>query len=149
MQEHAIIGCAHCGAKNRVPKDRLGDRPVCGRCSRSLAISWSYPEHPVPVSDQTLAKEVLQFPGPVVLYIYSPGCPYCQRMNPIFDQLTSEYAGKIKFTKLLMEQNPQTSSQYQVDGVPTLLLFRQGKLVNRVQGLQPREDIRRHLQAIA
>ena len=111
---HAIIACAHCGGRNRVPTNRLGDRPVCGRCREPLTLSGRYPEHPVAVSDQSIAGEVLQFPGLVVLYVYSPGCPYCQKMNPIFDQLAAEYTGRVKFTKILMEQNPQTSSSYRV-----------------------------------
>lgn len=143
-----MVGCAHCGARNRVPKERLGDRPVCGRCKRSLSLNGRYPDSPVPASDQTLAREVHQFPGPAVLYVYSPGCPYCQRMNPVFDVLASEYAGRIKFVKMMMEQNPATASQYGVSSVPTLILFRQGRVVHQVKGLLPPDEIRRQIQKI-
>jgi thioredoxin-like negative regulator of GroEL len=108
-----------------------------------------YPPQAVQAVDQTLAREVLQFPGPAALYVYSPGCPYCQRMSPIFEGLAAEYAGRIKFVKIMMEQNPMTASRYGVDSVPALILFRHGKVVHQLKGLLPPDEIRRHIQSIA
>jgi thioredoxin-like negative regulator of GroEL len=70
-------------------------------------------------------------------------------MNPIFDSLASEFAGRIKFVKMMMEQNPATASQYGVNSVPTLILFRQGKIIQQVKGLPPADEIRRQIQKIA
>jgi thioredoxin len=107
-----------------------------------------YPEHAVSISDQTFAREVLNFPGPVVVYYWAPWCGYCQRLTPVLDRLASDYSGRLKFTKLVLDQNPSTGSQYGVQSVPTLLLFKGGKQVNRVVGALPKEEIERQLQVL-
>jgi len=69
-----IIICPGCGAKNRVPQDRLRDRPVCGRCRSALPTSPAFPEGPVEVFDWNFRDEVIDFAGPVLVEFYSPGC---------------------------------------------------------------------------
>ena len=68
-----IVRCPRCGAKNRVPKPRWGERAVCGKCKTSLDLSHLFPDHPIEVSDASFAKEVLNFPGAVLAEFYSPG----------------------------------------------------------------------------
>ena len=143
-----IVQCAQCGAKNRVPKNRLGDRAICGKCRRALSLDHHYPDHAVNITDSTFGKEVLGFPGSSVVFVWSPSCGYCQRMLPIMDQLSSQYAGKVKFAKLINEQNPLTSSRYTVQGVPTLLFFKNGKQVDRTVGALPKEEVERHLYTL-
>jgi thioredoxin-like negative regulator of GroEL len=70
-------------------------------------------------------------------------------MNPIFDSLATEFSGRIKFVKMMMEQNPATASQYGVNSVPTLILFRRGRVIHQVKGLLPADEIRRQMQQIA
>lgn len=146
--ESLIVQCAHCGAKNRVPKNRVGDRAICGKCRRALSLDHHYPDHAVNITDSTFGKEVLGFPGSSVVFVWSPSCGYCQRMLPIMDQLSSQYAGKVKFAKLINEQNPLTSSRYTVQGVPTLLFFKNGKQVDRTVGALPKEEVERHLYTL-
>lgn len=68
-----IVRCPQCGAKNRLPQSRWGDRgAVCGRCKSSLALSHLFPDKPVFITDHTFSEEVLGFPGPVVLEFFSP-----------------------------------------------------------------------------
>lgn len=147
-RDSVVVGCKHCWAKNRVPRSRIGDRAVCGRCHRPLSLDGLFPEHPVSISDQTFSREVLNFPGPVVVFYWAPWCGHCQRMIPVFDQIASEYSGKLKFTKLVLDQNPVTGSQYGIQSVPTLLFFKGGKQVNRVVGALPKEEINRQLQTL-
>ncbi len=70
-------------------------------------------------------------------------------LNPTTDQLASEYAGRVEFAKMNIDENSLIASQYGVKGVPTLLFFKGGELVTRRVGLQPKEAIARQLEAIA
>jgi len=146
--ETFIARCENCGAKNRIPGPRLSQRAACGKCGKPLPSSGPYPELARLISDASFRKEVLDFSGPVVVYFHSPTCPYCRRFNPSFDQLVLKYAGRIKFTKIVQEQNPSTASRYGVRGVPTLLLFREGVLKDRTVGLLPEADVEAHLRLI-
>lgn len=146
--ENVIVRCSHCGARNRIPGERIRERPVCGKCRQPLSTALAYPEHPVHVDDRTFNGEVLNFNGPVVAFFWAPWCAHCQRLMPVIDQLAMEYAGKIKFVKILSEQSPITSTHYDVMGLPTLLLFKGGKPVNRLFGALPREQLEYNLKAL-
>jgi thioredoxin 2 len=146
--ESAIILCAQCGTKNRIPKDRWGERAVCGKCRTPLPFPSPFPDHPIEVSDRTFQKEVLDFPGPVLLEFFAPWCGHCQRLSPVLDQVASAYAGRVKIAKLNIDENSLTPSQYSVRGVPTMLFFKGGKPVNRLMGEQPRGEIERNLMAL-
>ncbi len=67
-----IVRCPHCGAKNRVPGSRWGERAVCGKCKASMDLSRVFPDRPVEVSDHDFRKEVLDFPGPALVEFYAP-----------------------------------------------------------------------------
>jgi thioredoxin 2 len=142
-----ILTCPQCGAKNRIPKSRLKDKPVCGKCRASLS-PRTFLDHPVEVSDQTFQREVLSFPGAVVLDCWAPWCGPCKMVAPILDQLAKEYAGQIKFAKLNTDENQRTAGQYAIQSIPTLLFFKGGKLVNRQVGALPKGEIERHLKSI-
>jgi thioredoxin 2 len=126
----------------------MRERAVCGKCKHELSLDGGYPDHPVAVTDGTFPREVLGFAGPVVVFIWGPWCGHCRRMTPVYEQLAAEYAGRVKFAKLLQDQNPLTSSHYKVQGVPNLLFFKRGKLVNQMVGALPREELERQLRAI-
>ena len=139
--ESLIVQCAHCGAKNRVPKNRVGDRAICGKCRRALSLDHHYPDHAVNITDSTFGKEVLGFPGSSVVFVWSPSCGYCQRMLPIMDQLSSQYAGKVKFAKVNVDENPKTPAAYGIRSIPTLILFKEGKVVEQVVGALPKGQL--------
>jgi thioredoxin 2 len=146
--ESRIITCPRCGAKNRIPQDRRGDRAVCGKCHAPLPFAAPFPDHAVEVSDGTFQEEVLDFPGPVLLEFYAPWCGHCQRLSPVLDQLASEYAGRVKVAKVNIDANSSTPSRYGVNGVPAMLFFKGGQPVNRLVGAQPKGEIERQLNSI-
>jgi len=146
--ENAIIICPQCGTKNRIPMSRWGDRAFCGKCRTALPFFRYFPGQIVEVTDQTFKSEVLDFPGPVLLEFFAPWCGYCQRLAPLLDQIASEYAGRVKFAKLNVDKNFHTASQYAIKSTPTLFFFKEGRLVARLLGAQPRGEIERHLTLI-
>jgi len=146
-QESVIIPCSNCSTKNRVPRNRLGDKPVCAKC-RTPLIPADSSDRPVPVTDGTFDDVVLSSPNPVVVDCWAPWCAPCHMVAPILDQLASEYAGRVKIAKLNVDENPMTASQYSTQSIPTMLFFKGGKLVDRLIGALPRAEIERHVVAL-
>ena len=142
-----IIRCLACGTKNRMPEDRLQQQPLCGKCGSPIVISDDS-GHPVDITDATFSKEVLSYPGPVLMDSWAPWCGPCRTVGPILDELASKYAGGIKIVKLNVDENPLTASKYNIRSIPTMLLFKGGSLVDRLVGALPKEEIERHLLSI-
>jgi len=142
-----IIKCKNCGAKNRIPKTRLNDRPVCGRCHSRLPEERTF-NSPVIVSDKTFNDEIVFAPVPVLLDCWAPWCGPCRTIGPIIDQLAKDFAGKVKFAKLNVDENPATSAKYNIMSIPTMLLFKDGKVVNSLVGALPKAEIENHLRLL-
>ncbi|OHE24603.1 MAG: thioredoxin [Syntrophus sp. RIFOXYC2_FULL_54_9] len=142
-----IIRCLKCGTKNRMPENRLNDLPRCGKCRATLVVT-SDQGRPVEVTDGTFSREVLSAPGSVLVDCWAPWCGPCRTVAPILDELASKYAGGVRIAKLNVDENPLTASRYEVRNIPTLLLFKDGTLVNTLVGALPKETIEQHLLAI-
>lgn len=121
--------------------------PVGGKCRRLLTVGVVH-DYPVTVKDITFSMEVLSYPGAVIVDCWAPWCGPCHMVSPILDQLASEYAGRVKIAKLNVDENPLTASQYSIRSIPTMLLFRDGKLVNSLVGALPKGEIEGHLRSI-
>jgi thioredoxin 2 len=146
MPETRLISCPGCGATNRVPQEKLdrGLAPVCGRCRTRLAVR---PET-MTVSDATFAADVESSPLPVVLDVWAPWCGPCRLIGRMIDELASEMAGRVRFAKLNIDQNPATAARYNVSGVPTLLVLQAGRELDRIVGALPKSVIRQRLQQV-
>jgi len=145
--DSVILRCKQCGAKNRVPKQRLNDRPICGKCRAPLPPDPIF-DQPVVVTDQTFQQEVLDFSGPVLLDCWAPWCGPCQMVAPLLIQLAKEFAGRAKIAKLNVDQNPITAGRYHVMSIPTMLLFKNGQLVNSIAGALSKNEMDRHLRGL-
>src|SRR3972149_1526434 len=93
------------------------------------------------VDETTLEKEVLTASEPVLVDFSAEWCSPCKMLDPIVEQLANEWAGKMKVVKLDIDQSPEIAMHYQVMGVPTLMLFINGKSRERIVGFQPRDRI--------
>lgn len=144
MSDPELIRCAACGTVNRVPAARLahGARAICGRCKRPLEGTAT----PVKVTDATFAVDVEQSALPVVLDMWAAWCGPCRMLEPVIAELAAELAGRIRFAKLNVDENPGTASRFGVQSIPTLLVLKGGQEVDRIVGVQPKTEIARRLQ---
>ncbi len=148
-QANVIIRCSHCGARNRIARERLNDRPICGKCRSPLSGSALFPEFPVEVTGQSFQREVLYFQGPAVVVFWAPWCGHSRRFEPVFSRVAGKFAGRAKFARCNSDQNPDLMSRYRVQGTPTVLFFKNSKLVDQVSGAIPQEQLERLVQRIA
>lgn len=93
------------------------------------------------VTDQTFEKEVLQAEGVSLVDFWAPWCGPCRMIGPIVDDLAQEYAGRVNVLKMNVDENPETPGRFGIMGIPTLLLFKDGKLVDTMVGLQSKETL--------
>lgn len=145
--DEMIIRCLKCGTKNRMPENRLSEKPLCGKCRAALVVNGDQ-GRPIEVTDGTFSREVLSTPGSVLVDCWAPWCGPCRMVAPVLDELAAKYAGGVRVAKLNVDENPLTASHYNVRSIPTLLLFKDGKLVNTLVGALPKEEIERQLMAI-
>ena len=90
------------------------------------------------VNDKNFSQEVLSSDLPVLVDFWATWCGPCRSIGPIIEELAKEYAGRVKVTKLNVDENPATPSQYGVRGIPTLILFRDGKIFDQIVGAVPK-----------
>lgn len=144
--EHQLMRCPSCGAINRVPRARLasGKQPVCGRCKTPLGAT----AHPVTVTDQNFHDEVEAASLPVLLDLWAAWCGPCRVIAPVIEQLAAELSGRVKVGKLNVDENPRTAARFGVRSIPTLLVLKSGREVDRLVGALPKQEILDRLRRV-
>jgi thioredoxin 1 len=97
---------------------------------------------PIHVTDSAFEKSVLQADLPVIVDFWAPWCGPCKMVAPTLDKLAKEYAGKLIVAKVNTDENPEWAGKYGVQGIPTMLLVAQGKIVHRQVGALPEPMLR-------
>lgn len=141
------IKCAKCGSINRVSKQKMaqGLIPVCGNCKERLRMES---KKPVIVTDETFEDEVEKSSIPVLLDCWAPWCGPCKMIAPTIEKLAEELSGKIKVAKLDVDENPKTAMKLEIMSIPTLLIYKEGKIVDKLVGAQPKSEIEKRLANI-
>jgi thioredoxin 2 len=136
-----IAVCTNCGSKNRLKIPPKGQLPVCGKCGTTLP--WL-----IKVTDESFVSET-DAAVPVLADFWAEWCGPCHRIAPVLEDLSKELAGKLKIIKLNVDENPRTSEQYKVQGIPMLIVFKYGQVVDTFVGAMPKgamlEKLRPHL----
>lgn len=96
---------------------------------------------PVPVTDSTFQREVLESDVPVLVDFWAAWCGPCHAIAPSLEKFAAQYAGQVKVAKLNVDENQQTAMQYRVQGIPMLLMFKGGQTVNKLVGAHPPQNI--------
>jgi thioredoxin 1 len=94
------------------------------------------------VNDTTFASEVLNADLPVLVDFWATWCGPCRSISPIVEELAKEFSGRVKVTKLNVDESPATPSQYGVRGIPTLILFKGGKILDQLVGAHPKARLK-------
>ena len=102
---------------------------------------------PTPVTDQDFDQQVLEADTVVLVDFWAEWCGPCKMVAPVLDDLSQEYDGKIKFTKVDVDENPETAMKYGIRSIPTLLVFKDGSPVDQVVGAVPRAVIKKRLDS--
>lgn len=116
------------------------------RTRAQLQSAEKYDGKPIILSDATFSSDIAKYPVLVVDF-WAAWCGPCRMVAPIIEQLAKEYAGRVAFGKLNVDENPLTSSEFQVESIPTLLIFRDGEPVDGIIGAVPKDQIESKIQA--
>ena len=146
----AIVACPKCSARNRVDERATEMQPVCGKCGTPLpAPAATAKGKPQTVTDDSFPRDVVQASSthPVLVDAWAEWCPPCRMIAPVLDELAAESNGRYTIAKLNVDENPRTAAQFKIRSIPTLLIFKNGKLVDLIMGAQPKQAIAARLAA--
>lgn len=147
----AIQTCTRCSAKNRVDEKAAAvSQPVCGKCGAKLAMGAASADgRPQVVTDDSFARDVVEASNalPVLVDCWAEWCGPCRMIAPVLDQMAAESAGRYKIAKLNVDENPRISAQFGIRSIPTMLIFKNGQVVDQIVGAVPRQTIAARLGA--
>lgn len=128
MTTPIVVTCPHCHSKNRLPADRLAAGGKCGRCKAAL-----FDRHPVALTAQTFDNH-LQADLPLVVDFWAPWCGPCKQFAPAFEQAAGALEPQARLAKVNTEAEPALAQRFAIRSIPTLIVFRNGKEINRMSG---------------
>jgi thioredoxin 2 len=133
----SVLRCTNCGAANRIAPSPRG-APHCGTCG--TALPWL-----VNATDATFDLEAKAAPT-VVVDLWAPWCGPCRFVGPILEELSREWAGRLKVIKVNVDDNQRLALRYDARSIPTMLVMRDGEIVDRIVGALPKPALQGRIQ---
>ena len=124
MPESLTVPCPSCAKWNRIDASRVSAGPKCGACGAAIPL-----DHPLALDDASFDRVIAGTTIPVLVDFYADWCGPCKMMAPFVDELASRYQGRALVTKLNTDKAPTTAERFQIRGIPTTIVFQDGRAV--------------------
>ena len=139
-----VVMCLFCGTANRVDLGRVSEGPKCGSCGRPMHL-----DRPLPVTDATFDKVITGSSVPVVVDFYADWCGPCKMMAPALDDFARRHVGDVLVLKLDTDAHQATPARYAIRGIPTLIVFEQGREARRQVGAVQAAELEKLVPTVA
>ena len=133
---HLTIRCQFCDTWNRVDASRAADRPKCGKCAKPMLL-----DRPIHLNDETFARTIQESDVPVMVDFYADWCGPCKIMAPFVDEVAREKQGVALVAKLDTDRAQRTAGGFDIRGIPTTIVFKNGREVARQTGAVPKKAL--------
>ncbi len=134
------LTCATCHTTNRIPTERLADKPKCGKCKEQVLQG-----HPLVLTSANVTTVLNNNSIPVLVDCWAPWCGPCKGFAPIFEQAAQQLEPRLRFAKLDTEAEQQLAGLWGIQSIPTLILFRAGREEARMSGALPLGQLKQWL----
>ena len=134
------VRCQFCETWNRIDAEKVADGPKCGKCAKPILL-----ERPVTLTDDTFSRTINESDVPVFVDFYADWCGPCRMMAPAVDALAANVQGKALVAKLNTDHSSRTAGGFDIRGIPTVIVFQNGKEVARQSGALPLEGLKQLL----
>jgi thioredoxin 2 len=135
------IACPHCGSINRIPAERNAREAKCGRCHRPL-----FTGGPIPATAKTFETHLKHNDIPVLVDFWAAWCGPCKAMAPVYERIAAEFEPSVRFLKVDTESEPELAARYNIRSIPTLMLFRDGRVIAQRAGAVDAHTLRSWLR---
>lgn len=140
MSEQVQVPCTQCAAVVRVPAERLNDRPRCPQCHHAL-----FEGHPSEVDASAFQRQLERSELPLVVDFWAPWCGPCRMMAPAFATAAQQLEPNVRFLKVNTDEVPELAGRYSIRGIPTVVVFKQGKEIARQSGAMSAQQLQQWL----
>ena len=129
MSKYTHIVCPYCDGTNRIPSDKTPNEAKCGRCKKSILDTT-----PIELSTKNIDQHIKKNDIPVIIDFWAPWCGPCKMMAPNFEQASRNFRARVRFAKVNTEEQQSIAGRFNIRSIPTLILFKDGKEIDRVSG---------------